>query len=67
MPTSPTSPGPQPPFSTRGALILLLATCCGIGVAVLTLMNGGTLPAAALAGLFAAGGSAAAFSTLIGP
>jgi hypothetical protein len=48
-------------------LILLLAACYGVVVGVLTVMNGQTLPAAALAGLFAAGGSAVAFSTLIGP
>ena len=61
------SGGPQPPFSTRGALILLLAVCCGVGVGVLTVMNGQSMPAAVLAGLSAAGGSVIAFSTLIGP
>jgi hypothetical protein len=41
---NPASGGPQPPFSTRGALILLLATCCGVGVGVLTFMAGRSLP-----------------------
>jgi hypothetical protein len=48
-------------------LILLLAVCCGMGVGVLTIMSGRTVPAAVLAGLFAAGGSAVAFNNLIGP
>jgi hypothetical protein len=61
------SGGPQPPFSTRGALILLLATCCGVGVGVLTFMARKSLPEAILAGLSAVGGAAVAFSTLIGP
>jgi hypothetical protein len=64
---SPTSGSPQPPFSTRGALILLLATCCGVGVGVLSVMARRTLPEAILAALSAAGGAAVAFSSLIGP
>lgn len=61
-----TQPPTGPLLSTRAALVFLLAVLSGLAAASLTVLSGGSLPTAVLAGGAATGGGLALFHSLIG-
>ncbi len=61
-----TPPRTGPLLTTRAALVLLLAVLSGLAAICLTILSGGSLPTAVLAGGAATGGGLALFHSLIG-